>query len=131
MGSGEPTKRGRGRPALPAGEGKRYPLNMRTTAEIRDRLVAAANASGRSFAQEAEFRIEQSYAEDDRLGGPITRALVTMLAAAIADAEQRTGKSWLTDRVTYRRALLSVHAIIGRLGPEPEKKALAAMDKRA
>jgi hypothetical protein len=65
------------------------------------------------------------------VGGPITRALVTMLAAAIADAEQRTGKSWLTDRVTYRRALLSVHAIIGRLGPEPEKKALAAMDKRA
>ena len=29
-------KRGRGRPKLPAGEGKRYPLGLRTTREIRE-----------------------------------------------------------------------------------------------
>jgi TraY domain len=41
--------------------GKRYPLNMRTTKETRDRLEAAAAASGRSLAQEVEHRLEQSF----------------------------------------------------------------------
>jgi hypothetical protein len=44
-----------------AAEGKRYPLNMRTTFELRSNLEAAAAASGRSLAQEAEFRLERSF----------------------------------------------------------------------
>jgi hypothetical protein len=43
-----------------AEEGKRYPLNMRTTFELRRDLEAAARASGRSLAQEAEHRLERS-----------------------------------------------------------------------
>src|SRR5262245_43687158 len=42
-------------------EGKRYPLNMRTTFELRRDVEAAATASGRSLAQEAEYRLERSY----------------------------------------------------------------------
>ena len=42
-------------------EGKRYPLNMRTTFELRRNLEAAATASGRSLAQEAEYRLERSF----------------------------------------------------------------------
>jgi hypothetical protein len=54
----------RGRPRLPEGEGKRYPLGIRTTKELRERLEAAAKASGRSLAQEVEFRLERSYEQD-------------------------------------------------------------------
>src|SRR5215831_968681 len=48
--------------------GKRYPLNMRTTKELRDKIEQAAAASGRSLVQEVEFRLEQSFRreEDDR-----------------------------------------------------------------
>ena len=47
--------------------GKRYPLNMRTTFEMRQSLEAAAKRSGRSLAQEAEIRIEHSFANEGRL----------------------------------------------------------------
>lgn len=47
-------------------DGKRYPLNMRTTKEIRERLEAAAAASGRSMAQEVERRLENSFLEKDK-----------------------------------------------------------------
>jgi hypothetical protein len=47
--------------------GKRYPLNMRTTFEMRQSLEAAAARSGRSLAQEAEIRIEHSFANEARL----------------------------------------------------------------
>ncbi len=59
------TKRKRGRPALPPEKGKRYPLNMRTTKVLRDSLEAAAIESGRSLAQEVEFRLEQSFLRTD------------------------------------------------------------------
>jgi predicted HicB family RNase H-like nuclease len=41
--------------------GKRYPLNMRTTKELRDKIEEAATASGRSLVQEVEFRLEGSF----------------------------------------------------------------------
>ena len=42
-------------------EGKRYPLNIRTTRETREKLEAAAARSGRSLAQEMEARLERSF----------------------------------------------------------------------
>jgi hypothetical protein len=47
------------------GTAKRYPLNMRTTKEIRERLEGAAAKSGRSLAQEVEYRLERSFAKED------------------------------------------------------------------
>jgi hypothetical protein len=46
-------------------KGKRIPLNMRTTQELRDRIEAAARASGRSLVQEVEYRVEQSFQQGD------------------------------------------------------------------
>jgi hypothetical protein len=40
---------------------KRYPLNMRTTKSLRQKLEKAAAQSGRSLAQEVESRLEQSF----------------------------------------------------------------------
>jgi hypothetical protein len=38
---------------------------MRTTRELRDRIEAAAHASGRSLVQEVEYRLEQSFQRED------------------------------------------------------------------
>jgi hypothetical protein len=53
--------RQRGRPALPPEQGKRYPIGIRTTKALRDALLNASRASGRSLAQEIEFRLERSF----------------------------------------------------------------------
>jgi hypothetical protein len=40
---------------------KRYPLSLRTTKELRQKLEKASAHSGRSLAQEIEFRLERSF----------------------------------------------------------------------
>jgi hypothetical protein len=56
--------RRRGRPPLPAGKGKRHALGIRTTKELSELLHQAAEASGRSVAQEVEIRLERSFDHD-------------------------------------------------------------------
>ena len=46
-------------------EGKRYPLNMRTTKQMREKLERAARASGRSLVGEVEYRLERSFDRDE------------------------------------------------------------------
>lgn len=46
------------------GGGKRHPLNMRTTKEMRKRLEKAAAESGRSLVQEVEHRLEASFRDE-------------------------------------------------------------------
>jgi hypothetical protein len=57
-------QRPRGRPALPPGEAKRYPLGIRTTKALRDDLVEASKISGRSLTEEIEFHIQRSLSLD-------------------------------------------------------------------
>lgn len=49
--------RQRGRPPVPV-ERRRIQTGMRLTPELRDRLVAQANANGRSITQELEILLE-------------------------------------------------------------------------
>lgn len=53
------------RPKAPPREGRRFPLNMSTTKVLHDRLDAEIKASGRSLAQEVEYRLERSFLEQD------------------------------------------------------------------
>jgi uncharacterized protein (DUF1778 family) len=46
-------------------EGKRYPLNMRTTKEMREKLERAAAKSGRSLVGEVEYRLERSFDREE------------------------------------------------------------------
>jgi hypothetical protein len=46
-------------------KGKRYPLNMRTTKELREKLERAAAKSGRSLVGEVEYRLERSFDRDE------------------------------------------------------------------
>ena len=67
------------RKRVPAG--KRYPLNMRTTRELRDRIEAAARASGRSLVQEVEYRLERSFQTDD-----LTKEMKASIQEAIEES---------------------------------------------
>src|ERR1700722_15534755 len=49
-------------------DGKRFPMSFRTTAALRDKIGDAAAVSGRSVAQELEFRLEASFHSDERIG---------------------------------------------------------------
>ncbi len=99
----------RGRPPLPPEAGKRFPLNMRTTKNIRDELQAAAHASGRSLAQEVEYRLEQSFqVEKNRyreFRNKKTYHLMRWFAATLRASELFTEKSWVTDEETFLIAL--------------------------
>lgn len=56
----------RGRPPEKTfASGDRVPLGLRVTAEMKIRLDQAAIQSGRSQSQEAEFRLERSFREDE------------------------------------------------------------------
>jgi TraY domain len=106
------------RTTRPTGAGKRYPLNVRTTKETRERLEAAAAASGRSLVQELEARLERSFETDDRFGGPAMLPIVNMLAGAFLRGGQLGAAAsghpewavdqWLADPFCYRAAAYAV-----------------------
>ena len=47
---------------MPRMNGKRLALSSRCTPELKQKLLAASEAGGRSLMQEIEFRLEQSFA---------------------------------------------------------------------
>lgn len=95
----------RGRPPLPPGEGKKVPLNMRTTRKVRDRLEAAAIDTGRSLTQEVEYRLQRSFEDEDAIfesfSGEHTYRLMKLLGAAVGVTENTTGKQWNQDAKTF------------------------------
>ncbi len=113
----------RGRPPLPPGEGKLFPLNMRTTKEIRDRLAAAAQESGRSRSQEVEYRLSRSFQDEEAryqtFEDKATFRLMKLLAAAKGLAESRTGKSMDGDVETFRAVKVAINSILDWFEPEP------------
>ncbi len=123
------SKRKRGRPRLPRGEGKRHPLNMRTTKDVRDRLEAAATESGRSLAQEVEFRLQESFSNEltyqvfmgniyEQFGGKGIYYLMKLLALAMATSERETGKSWQDDADTCALVEAVFNSVLSRYVPE-------------
>ena len=81
--------------------GKRFPLSLRITEEMRTKLHNAAAQTGRSVSQEVEFRLERSFTrEEDVWGGAHTERLLRMLAIAIEGQEKSTGKKWTEDDAT-------------------------------
>src|SRR3954465_4904348 len=103
----------RGRPALPPEKGKRYALGLRTTKELRDLLQQAADSSGRSLAQEIEFRLERSFERERTLaellpaslGGERTSRHVQALAGIACNvsvlSEQGNADAWLNDHKIF------------------------------
>jgi hypothetical protein len=71
---------------------------MRITPQVRERLVTEAERHGRSLTQEAEYRLEQSFGDDDvvakvlsRACGPELTGLLLLLAVTLRDAGAMAG----------------------------------------
>ena len=114
------------RAKLPPGEGKRVPLNMRTTREGRERLEKAAANSGRSLAQEVEYQLERALGGDEReqaalslLGfDPKSYLAWRCLGISISTIERQTGKSWREDWDTGQQIQAAFEAVVVAYGPK-------------
>lgn len=105
------------RTTAPKGEGKRYPLNMRTTKETRDKLAAAASESGRSLAQEVEFRINRSFVDDEMFSSHAVRLWAILMAdefhkagiqAARYEDVPADDRSWMQNTRCFTQATFAV-----------------------
>jgi hypothetical protein len=115
----------------PTGAGKRYPLNMRTTRETREKLEASASANGRSLAQEVEARLEQAFEQDQRLEDVFGSADLFGLLRAVGTAMDAAGKSaafmstrspegargWIDHPYAYDQALQAAVQVLQALRP--------------
>jgi hypothetical protein len=112
-----------GRPALPAGEGKRHALGIRTTAGLKAQIEAAAHTSGRSLAQEIEHRLEQSFADDlresllGRQGAAFLRLIDRSLRHAPAVRGLSATDDWLDDPDAYDMAIRELGIVMEALRP--------------
>ncbi len=115
-------------------EGKRYPLNMRTTFEVRQSLERAAKDSGRSLAQEAEHRMRHSFDADDHLTaafrlayGDRAAALAMIIARALHEAGTNaatltspspvSAAEWLDDPYAFDQARQAVASVLESAAP--------------
>jgi TraY domain len=69
-----------GRPVVEAAPGVRAGLSLRVTAELKTELEEAAESNGRSLSQEAEFRLERTFANQSLLDDVLTLAYGDRLA---------------------------------------------------
>jgi hypothetical protein len=118
----EELKRPRGRPALPPGDGKRHPLGIRTTARLARLIEEAARESGRSVAQEIEYRLEKSFLETEPWGGARSMAAFHSLAAQAIIFSGEHPERWLRDRETLEAVLETWRTVLRVSGIAPALK---------
>jgi len=138
MGKGQTRARKRGRPALPADEVKRHALGIRTTKKLKDLLQHATDSSGRSVAQEIEFRLEESFWREARerdlremlalvLGAEVA-ALTLTVGLAIRDVvrwgQLPSHMNLLSDPFLFDQAREAILSIIDSLKPHGDPMAL-------
>lgn len=111
--------RKKGRPPLPKGKAKREAIGLRTTPELKERLQKAADKSGRSLSQEAEFRIELSYLADSFLGGQKYADVARYMSVVIDIIESHKKARWTADYETFQAVLVAVRMILKEFA-EPE-----------
>ena len=92
---------------------------MRTTQTLRDRMEKAAAESGRSLAQEVEYRMERSFRDDEVFGSIENRIIAQVLTNAAQGIELKTGQSWLEDWDTYLAVDQACRTILKLYGPKP------------
>lgn len=95
---------------------KRFPLNMRTTRQLRDRLQRDADASGRSLIQEVELRLEKSFLWEEMfffLGAAPERTaqVLRQIIACFTQADVNRGKAWPNDPALARELAETISII--------------------
>lgn len=108
-------------------------IKLRLKEQLRARIEENAQIHGVSINSEIVNRLEQSLTEQEVLyGNSYTQKLLQTLAGAISIIEHKTGKRWIDDEDTFSKALLSIYAILGQIGPvsHEEVKALLLQNKK-
>src|SRR4051794_34715099 len=77
------TKNRGGRPRREPGQGERVQLGLRVTPELKRKLDAAAEQSGRSQSQEAEYRLEGSFGREALLSELLSISFGWTLSAIV------------------------------------------------
>jgi hypothetical protein len=115
-------------------EGERVPLGLRVTADVKAKLDQAIAASGRSQSQEAEFRIEQSFAEQRSLlealdlayGRELAWLMLWMgevmkdsgrLAGLIASGTLEGAQNWFSNPYAFAQAVESAKTMLEAISP--------------
>jgi hypothetical protein len=137
-----------GRPPKPADAGKRISLHLKVTPQIKDRLDGAAEETGRTQSQEAEFRLEQSFNREDLLGEAMTLAygrelagLLMMLGTTMHDVGRSAGFSatftieganaWWSHPYAYDQAVQAVVRLLEAARPVGERRPPKGPDAEA
>jgi hypothetical protein len=116
-----PAKRRRGRPPLGRDIGKRAPLSLRTTKQLKRELENRSNETGRSIAQEVEYCLEAWLAFEQGLGGKHMTALFRRMAGTAMLIEAELGRgSTMTDFRTFLAVEEAWKEIINVARPEPD-----------
>ena len=114
------------RAKLPPGEGKRVPLNMRTTRETRERLEKAAADSGRSLVQEVEARLERSFLVEDHLtflaGDPKTAWFVREMLDTKRMIEAHLNKSVWNEFECHEAMKAAIDRLLAQGAPKPTQR---------
>ena len=123
-------KRRLGRPPLGQDVGKRAPLSLRTTRQLKRDLEHRSNETGRSIAREVEYCLEAWLALEEAFGGPRMAALFRMMAAAAALVEAEVGRgSTMADYQTFCAVEEAWKGIISNTRPLPDPEVLKRIDE--
>ena len=117
-----------GRPPLPPGKRKRPSMAFRPTPEMHGKLKDATGASGLSLTQEVERRLEQSFRDEDAIGGAETSAVLKLMAAGASIVQHRTGKSWTEDWGTFVAVQKCWKTLVAAVRPDPPRAVRTAFE---
>jgi len=110
----------------PAGDfsGNSAALTMRITTATRESLEAACKKSGRSLGQEAQTRLDWSFAEDRKRRLDDRRRHVRVLSEAISLVteyiERATGKWWCDDAFTGTAVRFGIERLLLQYAPKDD-----------
>lgn len=121
-----------GRPVNPTEPGKRYPLGLKVTAEMKDRIDKAAKRTGRTQSQEAELRLELSFLIDtETASSPKLMAIGRLVPTAFGIAGARaaaerghpdwTPAEWMQNDCCYKSAMAAVWEVLESLAPGAQR----------
>ena len=130
-------KRKIGRPGRKPNEGERVGLSLRVTPETKRTLDAAAEKAGRSLSQEAEYRLERSFQNEqllpqllDMAYGRQLAGLLIALGRSMRDAGWFVGMQsnepfsgwgdWFSSPVAYGAAVVAAKEVLHGFGSEDD-----------
>ena len=108
---------------------RRKTTSTRITPETRGQIEEAAAQSGRSLAQEIEFRLEWSLQQEADSGGRQLHGLLRLLIGAAEIIQARTGKSASDDWETGVAVRHACKRLIHDWLPRPPAEWIAEMER--